>query len=261
MVSKAMPFNCHSLHLLPSHADRSLTFKERLSSMSSKNVPNATFKINLQMPNVGVVGRTLPIFLSVEHMPESSTAPASPTVLLKSVSVSVLSMGSVRCIDSNLFSFGGDRLDSWDDKIEIASLDLRNTPAPLPEFSKTSMDLRDSMNLKISDNNSLLRSHLVPSYSTFNLEVHYMLRVKVAVECAQRKFQAEFFSRSFELLPGEWDGNPNDAAQASSSRSTNAPTYQESHTSEPLPPYAENPELWTPAGRPSKVDGAYGSES
>ena len=243
MFGQSKPYTCQSLHLLPGYEERSLTFKERLSSMRSKNVPVAAFDVKLQMPKVAVLGQALPLFLSIEHKVEKSTAPASPTVYLKSISVTLQSNGSIRCINDDIFNLSNtDRQEGWDDDMTIASADLKDTPTPIPA-NATPLDLRELMDLQLRESQGLSQG-LVPSFSTFNLEIHYWLRVKVAFECAQKSFKTEFFSGNFVLLAGEWVG-----AEMSNGVSTEfaaAPTYHEGGT-EPLPPYARNPELWNPS--------------
>jgi len=95
------PWACHSMHLLPGYEERSLTFKEKLSSMRSKNVPCANFGVVLQLPRVGILGQALPLFLNIEHDREKSCCLAPPTVFLKSVSVSLQTNGSVRGINDS----------------------------------------------------------------------------------------------------------------------------------------------------------------
>jgi len=233
------PWACYSMHLIPGYEKRSLTFKEKLSSMRSKNVPCANFSVVLQLPKVGVLGQALPLFLNIEHDLKKSSCPVPPTVFLKSVSVSLQANGSVRCVDDGLFTFSTSGMtENWDEEVKIAVLDLKTTPAPLPDHTTLPMDLRDQMNLTLRE--SLPFQSLVPSYSTYNLAVHYWLRVKVSVECGQKSFESEFRSWNFELLAGEWVGHYENVPVSNVER--------EGSASEPLPPYARDPELWNPSG-------------
>lgn len=231
MLRLPRPWFCHSMHLLPGYEERSLTFKERLSSMRSKNVPCAKFSLVLQLPKVGVIGQKLPLLLNIEHDAEQSSCLAPPTVFLKSVSVRLQVHSSLRCInDSHRQS---EIAEDWDEEVVIAVLH-KATPMPIPDHAALPIDLRDQMFLTLRESSAF--PGLVPSYSTFNLAVQYWLRVKVSVECGQKSFKPEFVSKDFELLPGEWVG-----------RYQNVPISNgegEGSASELLPPFARNPELW-----------------
>lgn len=134
MFETGKPFECHSLRLIPGNEERSLTLKEKLSSLSTKNVPNAKFKLVLRMPKVGVLGQALPLYLNVVHDLSSSSAPKPPTIYLKNASVILRQNGSLRCVDNDLFSSGrGERIETWDDDIVVSSVNLRSpiTWAPM----------------------------------------------------------------------------------------------------------------------------------
>lgn len=94
---------------------------------------------------------------------------------------------------------------------------------------------------------------LTPSFSTFNLEIHYCLRVKITIECAQKSFKSEFVSTNFELLAGEWAGHHGNTAEVSTI-SVDAPAYEEVGPPEILPPYARNPELWNPTASKGNLE-------
>lgn len=231
MLQLLRPWSCHSMHLLPGYEERNLTFKERLSSMRSKNVPCATFSVVLQLPKVGVIDQTLPLLLSIEHDAEKSNCLIPPTVFLKSVSVRLQVHRSLRCIyDSHRQS---EITEDWDEKVVIAVLH-KATPMPIPDHAASPIDLRDQMFLTLRESSAI--PGLVPSYSTFNLAVQYWLRVKVSVECGQKSFKHEFVFKDFELLPSEWKGHYQNVPVSN--------VEGEESASEPLPSYARNPELW-----------------
>ena len=236
---------CRSMHLLPGCEQRGLTFKEKLASMRSKNVPTAGFKLVLEMPKVVVCQQALPLYLGVEHELEKCSPSTPPTVFLKSAEVFLQANGSVQCINKEI---------SWVEQSVISALHLKDRPIPISEL----IDLRHHMNLKTCWRSGPYNafSVLEPSFATFNLELHYWLRVKVTVECARKKFKHEFVSRQLELLAEDWIGNfrqqpsPEQVAAAAADPQHTL-EYNEAGPSEPLPPYAKNPELWTPsAGKP-----------
>lgn len=234
------PFVCQSMHLLPEYETRNLTLKERFLSLRSEK-PSASFKITLDMPTVGVCGQALPMYLSAEHDLEKSTSPDLPTLLLKSVKVHLQACAAVRCANdgfSSLFS-EGDREECWDEEISIGALETKEHPLPISER----MYLGTIMNLKLGKNSGF--SRLDPSFSTFNLELHYKLRVKVTFECGRKGFKADFVSRTFKLLAGEWIGELRNDTASSQAAVHDAPAYDDAGSSEKLPPYARNPELWT----------------
>lgn len=240
------PFVCQSMHLLPEYGTRNLTLKERLLSLGSQK-PSASFKLTLDMATVGVCGQALPLYLSAEHDLEKSTSPDLPTLLLKGVKVHLQACGAVRCVNdgfSSLFS-EGDREECWDEEITISALETKEHPLPISER----LDLGTIMNLKLGKASAF--SPLDPSFSTFNLELHYRLRVKVAFECGRKGFKADFVSHTFKLLAGEWIGEFQHNIASPQSTVHDTPAYEDAGPSEALPPYARNPELWTPS--PGKV--------
>jgi len=238
MLRLLRPLARYSMHLLPGYEERSLTFKERLSSMRSKNVPCANFSVVLQLPKVGVLGQTLPLLLNIEHDPEKSNCLAPPTIFLKSVSVRLQTNSSVRCMkDSPWQSRTSEITEDWDEEVVIAVLH-KATPMPIPDHTALPIDLRDQMFLTLRESSAF--PGLVPSYSTFNLAVQYWLRVRVSVECGQKSFKPEFLSRNFELLASEWVGHHENVPVSSVERDGSA--------SDPPPPYARDPELCNPSG-------------
>ena len=236
------PFVCKSMHLLPEYGTRNLTLKERLLSLVSEK-PSASFKLTLDMTTVGVCGQALRLYLSAEHDIGNSTSPDLPTLLLKGVKVQLQACGAVRCVNDGFSSlFGeGDREECWEEEITVSALEIKEHPLPISER----LDLGTIMNLTLGKDSGF--SRLDPSFSTFNLELHYRLRVKVAFECGRKGFKADFVSHTFKLLAGEWIGEVLHNTASSQATVHEAPAYDDAGPSEELPPYARNPELWTPS--------------
>ena len=241
MIVMRRAFVCQSMHLMPGYEQRSLTFKEKLASLRSKNVPTATFELVLEMPQVVVCNQALPLYLSVEHGLTNPTLSTTPSVSLKGIKVSLQANGSVRCMNEGLSTILGDydREESWDEDITIATLDLTGRPTPINER----IDLRNVMDLKAQSRPGLYGYTVQPTFSTFNLRLQYSLRVKITVECAQKTFRRELVSQPLEVLAGEWVGHLAENASAALDVQ-HAPAYG---LSELLPPYAKDPELLTPS--------------
>lgn len=130
-----------------------------------------------------------------------------------------------------------EKTEHWDEEVAIAVLD-KATRIQIPDHTALPIELRDQMSFKLRESSRF--SSLVPSFSTFSLAVQYWLRVKVGVECGQKSFKPEFLSRNFELLASEWVGHHENVPVSSDERDGSA--------SDPLPPYARDPELWNPSG-------------
>ena len=193
------------------------------------------------MPKVVVCHQALPLYLSVEHKLASPDISTTPLVVLKGIKVSLQANGSVRCMNDGVSTIFGDfdREESWDEDITIATLDLKDRPTPINER----IDLRNLMDLRAQSRPGLYGYTVQPSFSTFNIQLHYWLRVKITVECAQKTFKNEFMSRPLEVLAGEWVGSLEESSSGAVDVQ-HAPPYA---SSEPLPPYAKDPELWTPS--------------
>ncbi len=106
LTTKTRPIICSSLHLEPGREYEKLSFKEKMKSIRTSKLPTAKFTIETLFPLLGVVNRTLPIILSIDHDIEGSSAPAPPMVLLKKCSVYIKSFTHIRAI--HVECLGGD---------------------------------------------------------------------------------------------------------------------------------------------------------
>lgn len=247
LFSQQQSFDCRSLHLLPGNEDRSLTFKEKLHSTfrSSTNLPLARFQLDVEMPQVGVLGQALPIFLGIDHDIEHSTAKAPPAVYLRHVRVTVEARGAIRCINEQLLSLShDDRVGSWDDTLTLAQ-DFGTGSSSVAVTER--MDLRELMRLNLD------HQELTPSFSTFNHSVLHMLRVKVVVECAQKTFKAEWGSRRLDILPQLYRAP--DVTDGDTTRDSDIPVQEERYDASPREEEFIPPPLYTSAAPDTKADG------
>ena len=250
------PLTHQTFKMLPQNRQRTLTLREKLrekfSPRTPETVPGTKLELILRLPTIGVLGQVLPIHLSVKHNLWGASRPP-PTVYLRSVSVVLVAAGSLRCLKTDAHTCKNIRnrvvVKTWADDIKIASKYLHATKTPIPERTANALDLRELMNLKLrisSGRSALARWALAPTFETFNIKTRYRLRVKIAFECAQKSFRAEFLSKELELVAGEWIGQYEDSAVAPDPERADAPVDTKASGLELLPPYARDPELWNP---------------
>lgn len=188
----AKAIDCKSMHLLPGYENRSLTLMEKLHSVRSKNLPAAFFQLDLRIPRVAVMGWGLPMFLTLDHDLARSTNEKAPTVYLKQVKVSLETLGTIRCLNDGVLRLKTeDKVEAYEQRIIIGEFNGAKNPQPITER----IDLRKLMNLHLDP------QFISPRFSTFNLEVHHALKIKVVVECARKTFMPEWFRRDLEILP------------------------------------------------------------
>lgn len=190
---------CHSLHLLPGYEDRKLTLREKLSSIQSKNVPTTAFDVLGRLPRLAVIGKPLPIFLTVQHDPASSTIPNPPLIYLRGFEIAITALTTIRTEYEDLALSQSPRLDIINDRYEIAR---KEWPEP-GLFIEGEMDLQKIANLTIYE--VLSRP---PTFWTYNISRGYTLKVKADIECAKKKFHVKFTVPTFDLVPSVYRPSP-----------------------------------------------------
>jgi hypothetical protein len=135
------------------------------------------------------VGRPIPIFIGVQHDPNQSTTREQPLIELKSLSVTLEAMTSVRGLTEGLII--GDKYQPASHSSWVKTVSLGDLSTNLKLTS--TIDMREHLNLTVPEG-------FTPSFSTFNVARNYALRVKATVECAKEKFKAQFSIEPFDLL-------------------------------------------------------------
>ncbi len=194
-IVRAQTIACYSLRLRPGYGDAPLTFKEKLKSMRTSQLPVSMFKIHMQLPRVGVPEQPLSAFLMLDHELQKSTAPEPPIVLLKKCRVALQAFTYIQCIRDEILREGDDLRD-WDTEHPIASVDFSEKMESAPPLTEN-FDLRSVMKIKVP-------SYFKPTFSTFNIRRVYRLHLKVSVECVQKTFKAEFNTLEFVLLARDY---------------------------------------------------------
>lgn len=222
-VDKGQNIACYSLRLQPGHGDGPLSFKEKLQSMRTSKLPVAIFKLHVLLPKVGVLAHPLPLILKMEHDTDASTAQSPPIITLRKCIVELQANTWIQCIRDEIFREGDEQRD-WSDEFPIASVDYSANMEKAPPVTEH-VDLQKLMRIKVP-------RHHKPTFSTFNIRRTYRLVVKLSVDCAQKKFKAEFSTYKFDLLAADY-ASPTGAqelemaAPAYGDLSGQLPTYQD----------------------------------
>ncbi|CAF9913047.1 hypothetical protein IMSHALPRED_000891 [Imshaugia aleurites] len=222
-IEKFQKIACYSLRLQPGHEDGPLTFKEKLQSMRTSKLPVAMFTLHMLLPKVGILAHSLPLFLKLEHDIEASTTQSPPLVTLRKCIVKLQAITHIQCIRDEIFREGDEQRD-WSTEFCIASIDYSANMDKAPPVTDY-MNLQQLMRIKIP-------WHHKPTFSTFNIRRTYRLAVKLAVDCAQKTFKAEFASYRFDLLAADYAfptgaQEQEMAAPAYGDLSGQLPTYQD----------------------------------
>ena len=189
---------CKSMHLMTGFEDRKLTLREKLSSMQSENLPTTAFDVVAKIPKLVVIGKALPIFLSIQHIPASLTFPDPPTVYLHGFEMTVVALTNFRTEHRGTRS-QNPRQDIVNGRFTVAR---REWPEPGVTI-QGDMDMQKVVDLTIYE--ALSRP---PTFWTYNISRGYTLRVKVDIECAKKKFHVKFMVPTFDLLPSVYQPSP-----------------------------------------------------
>ena len=228
---------CSSLHLLPGCESRKLTFKEKLSSMSSKNTPTTSFDVLFTIPRLAILGQPIPMYLSIQHDTERSTLPAKSTVYLRAFEANLVALTNIRILYDGLASSDLPRYDSMDDRFTIVK---KAWNEPGLEIDGE-MDMHRILGLRVHE--ALSRP---PTFRTFNISRGYTLKIKADIECGKKQFHVKTTVMNFDLLPSLYHGPPivleapppniMDAGIAKSATSDTPPTYNAAASSSDAPP-------------------------
>ncbi len=175
-ILKSCRIDCQSV-LLPAKYKRQSDARPRtlgermgLKSIIPDAGGTAIFWLRVKVPTVAVVNQTLPLVLSIDHDVELSTTPHPPTVLLKRVKAVLEATPEIRCDR-------GHQSAHWTREYTIIDHTF-SKPTPVTE--------------DIELTNFKLRKGLIPSFSSFVVQLKHALVIELTVECAQKTFVNTF---------------------------------------------------------------------
>ncbi|MCJ1327712.1 hypothetical protein MMC10_004385 [Thelotrema lepadinum] len=214
-------FTIQSLHLNPEVSDRSLKFKEKMTTLfSPTKLPMSKFAVRLELPRSAIANQPMRIRLFLEHNVEHSTAPELPLVHLKKITLTFTEKIMTMVKASHLFSDDDDR-------------DVFTNKKPFVSW-EGSVPIMECLDLTSALKRQLYGPNYVPTFKTYNIALDYSLLAEFKLECAQ---QRETFAASvptFFLHGSKYQ----DTGPEESSTSVEPPPWKPSEEEEQLPAYS-----------------------
>ena len=197
LTATSMVWNVQSLRVLPEYQGRSLTMKETMHSMFSRDVPVSSFQVTSSLPSRSVCGEKVPILLQVKHRPDQSTAGATPEIHLREFSVSVI---------TNIYGRAKGYLfwNESDAKEKRIIFENRHLKMPLHDESHSGaasapIDLGDRFDIKCN----------VPlDFQSYNVRRRHTLKLRIVLQCADKKHELLHEVPGFRVLSSVYLDHP-----------------------------------------------------
>ena len=116
-----------SMRLLPGHEH--LSVGDFFRSVDKSKLPKAPFALSMSMPTVAVIGRLLPLHLSLEHdtaVQQASHIPMPPTILLQNVKITIEKLTGI--------TYTGGLDGSWGKDSDLKSVEYPKDSMPVAEI-------------------------------------------------------------------------------------------------------------------------------
>lgn len=254
LVTRSSLHERASRKLDPALKNERVSFKEKTKRLLTNGgpEPTAAFTVSSTSPSVAYVTGPVPISLSVTHDEERSTAPTKPEIILKSAYARLLCMTSYRVPQQGIsYPVSGDYMRSSSEKTDLFRRQYLNIP------TTTLMDLGELFE------GLYIPAHLPPTFKTYTLSVHYVLRLSVSLVCVGKEYVVDFDKGPLFVHPGVYRAPPDDidwlyARAEDALRDIRAPRLWDAPPEEELPPptyYDADSREWgamiTTAGRPN----------
>ncbi len=180
--------NVKSLHLLPGNENRHLTLGQHLQSIFHHgDLPEEAFTLSISMPHVAVIGKVLPIVLSLHHdtgVERASGLEEPPKILLQHIEVAIQ-------VNTDVASHAG-MPGGWVESKVLASSDYPKSPEDA-EGMADSLDIGEMLK-------PIIPQYFYPTFQTKNITRSYALDVLVAIESAGKTFKRDFRVQKLLLL-------------------------------------------------------------
>lgn len=177
-----------SLHLLPGNENRHLTLKQHFqSTFHHGDLPKEAFKLGVSIPHVAVIGKVLPIVLSLQHdmqVERASGLEKPPKILLQHIEVVIQ-------VNTDVASPAAMR-GGWVEGVVLASSDYPKSPDDAQGMAD-SLDIGEMLK-------PIIPRDFYPTFETEKITRDYSLDVLVAVECAGKTFKEAFRAQKLLLL-------------------------------------------------------------
>ncbi len=191
---KEQNFNISSMLLLPANRGRALSIQEKIQSwLFPSQLPRFSFTASFSYPTRVIQGSPLQCLLEVNPHIESSSVTSPPDIVMKAISLMVVSQTAARATPSLIGAMSAE----INDRIDI--------------LSKTGLHIPVTGRVEIGELfGSLLFKHADVSFSTFNISRGYRLSVKIVFECAGKTSELNFSDMLFDVVadskrPGKKD--------------------------------------------------------
>lgn len=181
--------------------------------------PTSHFNIRVGLPEIICAGGRIPIFIGVEHDRSRSTAPITPLVYLKRITITLETCTRVRG-PAGFLALGPEPQESWSKSKILVDSGLLN------------LALCDRADVHEIVKGLATDGDLTPTFKTYNIARTYNLHINIEIECAQKVFSFQL-DRKLCLLPSICK-----TIDTPARRPQQCPTIQ-SPPDAPPPPYEE----------------------
>ncbi|MCJ1398767.1 hypothetical protein MMC11_001968 [Xylographa trunciseda] len=168
---------CKSRKLDPVLAAQKLSIGQKTKRWfsSSEVKPTATFTVHSSVPGQTCAGSTLPMTIGMEYNHAKSTAPEVPTIYLCNIHARLTAITDCRVPYKSLFAGTGNYGRLYREKILLVNRSF-------------SMPMNEHMQLDELIGGLRTQPNLPPSFKSYNISRHYILKVTAVVACAQQNF-------------------------------------------------------------------------
>lgn len=191
-----------TLRLLPENAARKLSITEKAKSvLKTSSIPASYFDLVVEQPRTCYLNAPLAFNLRLKHDLERSTAPAAPSVTLKSFSAKLLARTEV-----DAHGRFADYDDYAEDCVWKASSSSDAELAALGSFSKAE-DWSKVVLLRLPEKG------VSPSFKTYNIKRSYQLKIRVVIGAAEKELEVK--TGLPVVVKGEWrEGRVEEVAES-----------------------------------------------
>lgn len=257
-------WDVRSFRLTPENRERRLTFKEKLSSVFSSDLPVSRFRFSASFPSQVVQGALLPIDFHTTWDGDGSTIDLIPPMHILAVKVTAIQDVTVR-------SSGHDRGNT--EKIDLCyskglKIEINPSISGGSSSSKKSEAEDPVAPIPLGTMLNVTTQKLIPVFLSYGCRLVYTLTIRIKLQCVDQKYEMTSNAVKFtvaspyyqpgyaQLQPQPEEAKPLDEIQnqmapsfdiGSQLRPTYSPPPYQISTAEPAPSYENE------AGSSSKV--------
>lgn len=190
MATQRKIWEFQTLRVLPQFQCRSLTAKEKIHSIFSWNVPLSSFEITTSLPHRVVRGARIPVCVQVNHLPQHSTAEATPEIHLRELSLSTTMWTHGRA-KGELFWYD---MEMKEKQRFFQRKDLNVTlhDGNCTGLEPKPMDLGELFDIKCD---------APMDFQSYNVRRNHTLKLRIVIQCADKRQELQHVLPGFLILP------------------------------------------------------------